>query len=487
MPNANAVSTNETIKMSSSSTTTATENHKHCDESNMNVAEADSAVLRGKKRKLVDLVNEDQQQQQTTESVNSDASIRIEQITFESEPEASRPRFEVTNNTTTILCSTNLTSISTSSTSTCETNQQSSTTSNDDLTTSGPVAPSTQSSSSSSAQSLSSESMSEEEDEDDDDDDSDEDEDEEDSDDEDEDDEDDDEYDDAKVDLYTATDSVVSESPFTSTGASASSRINVLSNETAGYNDLRASPSSSPSSSSLSSQNDPICSSSESNNESSDYLGTGLLAATSNAYTSMNVNGNRNNGPMSNGYQYCAYNNSGNNQKYSQHSPPSNQSYSCRNNSRSNNAHSDMLRLRQQIFNLSMTKLNRFRQSTDPSLHRSVMICNTIRMLEKQLERDGCKVNVSPAGVSFISPVPPAPDLDFLPMIQQSPSSLPNNPDASSCMPPMSNNNESAFTSTSSSSSSSPSSSSTSSSSSSVEHSLYPYQTNLCELSLIHI
>ncbi|KAH9422362.1 hypothetical protein DERP_003037 [Dermatophagoides pteronyssinus] len=43
-----------------------------------------------------------------------------------------------------------------------------------------------------------------------------------------------------------------------------------------------------------------------------------------------------------------------------------------------------------------MLKLNRFRQSTDLSLHRSVMICNTLRMLEKELERDGLKVNVSP-------------------------------------------------------------------------------------------
>ncbi|UXI17438.1 hypothetical protein NH340_JMT03381 [Sarcoptes scabiei] len=77
---------------------------------------------------------------------------------------------------------------------------------------------------------------------------------------------------------------------------------------------------------------------------------------------------------------------------------------------------SNLLRQKQNIFNLSMCKLNRFRQSSDLSLHRSVMICNTLRMLEKELERDGCKVNVSPTGVSFISPVSQPPDLDFLPL-----------------------------------------------------------------------
>jgi hypothetical protein len=63
------------------------------------------------------------------------------------------------------------------------------------------------------------------------------------------------------------------------------------------------------------------------------------------------------------------------------------------------------VRQRQQIFNISMCKLNRFRQSPDPSLLRSVLICNTLRTLERELEREGIKINFGPNGVSFIPPV----------------------------------------------------------------------------------
>ncbi|XP_054169096.1 myosin-G heavy chain-like [Oppia nitens] len=63
------------------------------------------------------------------------------------------------------------------------------------------------------------------------------------------------------------------------------------------------------------------------------------------------------------------------------------------------------VRHRQQIFNISMCKLNRFRQSPDPSLLRSVLICNTLRTLERELDREGVKINFGPNGVSFIPPV----------------------------------------------------------------------------------
>ncbi|OTF83706.1 hypothetical protein BLA29_010401 [Euroglyphus maynei] len=67
-----------------------------------------------------------------------------------------------------------------------------------------------------------------------------------------------------------------------------------------------------------------------------------------------------------------------------------------------------------------MLKLNRFRQSSsDLSLHRSVMICNTLRMLEKQLEQDGLKVNVSPNGIPFLSSVSSSIPVDILPSLQQ--------------------------------------------------------------------
>ncbi|XP_043466299.1 uncharacterized protein LOC122501098 [Leptopilina heterotoma] len=40
------------------------------------------------------------------------------------------------------------------------------------------------------------------------------------------------------------------------------------------------------------------------------------------------------------------------------------------------------------VLNISMCKLARYRQFPDPSLHRSVLICNTLRHLEKEMERD---------------------------------------------------------------------------------------------------
>lgn len=48
---------------------------------------------------------------------------------------------------------------------------------------------------------------------------------------------------------------------------------------------------------------------------------------------------------------------------------------------------------RQSIFNISMCKLSRFRQSPDPSLLRSVLICNTLRNIERDMERDGIRLN----------------------------------------------------------------------------------------------
>ncbi|MPC12521.1 SERTA domain-containing protein 2 [Portunus trituberculatus] len=44
------------------------------------------------------------------------------------------------------------------------------------------------------------------------------------------------------------------------------------------------------------------------------------------------------------------------------------------------------------VLNMSMYKLNRFRQFPDPSLHRSVLICNTLRHIERELEAEGVSV-----------------------------------------------------------------------------------------------
>lgn len=44
------------------------------------------------------------------------------------------------------------------------------------------------------------------------------------------------------------------------------------------------------------------------------------------------------------------------------------------------------------VLNMSMYKLNRFRQFAEPSLHRSVLICNTLRHIERELESEGISV-----------------------------------------------------------------------------------------------
>lgn len=63
------------------------------------------------------------------------------------------------------------------------------------------------------------------------------------------------------------------------------------------------------------------------------------------------------------------------------------------------------VRQRQQIFNISICKLNRFRQSSDPSLLRSVLVCNGLKTLERELFREGIKINFGPNGVLFTPPV----------------------------------------------------------------------------------
>lgn len=61
-----------------------------------------------------------------------------------------------------------------------------------------------------------------------------------------------------------------------------------------------------------------------------------------------------------------------------------------------------LCRLRQTMFNISLAKLSRYRHIPDPSLLRSVMICNTLKRLEKDLESEGVKVSFGPNGVYFI-------------------------------------------------------------------------------------
>lgn len=60
------------------------------------------------------------------------------------------------------------------------------------------------------------------------------------------------------------------------------------------------------------------------------------------------------------------------------------------------------------VFNLSMCKLGRYRQFTDPSLLRSVLICNTLRYIEREMEHEGCFYG-GLSGHATCTPPPPLP------------------------------------------------------------------------------
>lgn len=68
------------------------------------------------------------------------------------------------------------------------------------------------------------------------------------------------------------------------------------------------------------------------------------------------------------------------------------------------------------VLNLSMCKLARYRQCSDPSLRRSVLICNTLRRLEREMETDPPEPNYSSlpelSPPSRISPVIPDPSYE---------------------------------------------------------------------------
>lgn len=55
-------------------------------------------------------------------------------------------------------------------------------------------------------------------------------------------------------------------------------------------------------------------------------------------------------------------------------------------------------RHRESVFKISMCKLNRYRQIPDPSLRRSVLICNTLRFIENEMEREGLHTVAAAAG-----------------------------------------------------------------------------------------
>ncbi|KAK7872007.1 hypothetical protein R5R35_004522 [Gryllus longicercus] len=59
------------------------------------------------------------------------------------------------------------------------------------------------------------------------------------------------------------------------------------------------------------------------------------------------------------------------------------------------------------VLNISMCKLGRYRQFPDPSLHRSVLICNTLRYIEREMEQEGFFFNNANSAIQ--TPPPPVP------------------------------------------------------------------------------
>lgn len=61
---------------------------------------------------------------------------------------------------------------------------------------------------------------------------------------------------------------------------------------------------------------------------------------------------------------------------------------------------------RLKVMNLCVVKLSRFRQSADPSLRRSVLVCNTLRRMEREAEREAAE-EAARAPRSPPAPLPP--------------------------------------------------------------------------------
>lgn len=73
------------------------------------------------------------------------------------------------------------------------------------------------------------------------------------------------------------------------------------------------------------------------------------------------------------------------------------------------------------VLNISMCKLGRYRQFTDPSLYRSVLICNTLRYIEREMEQEGCFANNQQTPPLIVLEPPPEPPRAPTPYPQTSP------------------------------------------------------------------
>ncbi|XP_022188587.2 basic-leucine zipper transcription factor A isoform X2 [Nilaparvata lugens] len=74
------------------------------------------------------------------------------------------------------------------------------------------------------------------------------------------------------------------------------------------------------------------------------------------------------------------------------------------------------------VLNISMCKLGRYRQFSDPSLHRSVLICNTLRLIEKEMEQEGYfDANTSSNDVPTSTSTPEPPQFPQVPVPYEPP------------------------------------------------------------------
>ncbi|XKL62396.1 hypothetical protein PGB90_002229 [Kerria lacca] len=73
------------------------------------------------------------------------------------------------------------------------------------------------------------------------------------------------------------------------------------------------------------------------------------------------------------------------------------------------------------VLNISMCKLGRYRQFTDPSLYRSVLICNTLRYIEREMEQEGCFANSQQIAPLIVLEPPPEPPRALTPYPLTSP------------------------------------------------------------------
>lgn len=62
----------------------------------------------------------------------------------------------------------------------------------------------------------------------------------------------------------------------------------------------------------------------------------------------------------------------------------------------------NMNHFRYSLFNKSLAKLNKFCNSSDPNIRNSVLVCNTLKRLERQLRKENIFLHLGPNGLAFV-------------------------------------------------------------------------------------